>query len=83
MITCFGYEWDYIGEHLDIPKLNQITKYQRRIPPLHQLVAGYLGVNTDDLTSENNLNSFISDMKKNGYSETKKINRIKIQNGNE
>ena len=43
MITCFGWEWDYIANNIDIPRLKAITEYQATTPPLHQLVGEYFG----------------------------------------
>lgn len=37
-----GWTWDYIGDHLDLPRLAALNKYWRLYPPVHLLVAGYL-----------------------------------------
>lgn len=48
MITCFpGWTYEYIDDHVDIPRLRAINSYQRQHPPVHILVAAFMGVKGD------------------------------------
>lgn len=42
-MTSTGWTWDYIAEHVDVPRLLAINKYWDAHPPVHLLVAGYMG----------------------------------------
>jgi hypothetical protein len=42
-MTCFNWTWEYIDEHMTLPRLDALNEYWRRNPPLHQLVAAYAG----------------------------------------
>lgn len=39
-----GWTWEYVGEHMDIPRLRKMQHYWEENPPLHVLVASYMGV---------------------------------------
>lgn len=44
-MTCFpGWTFEYIDEHMTLPRYEAIVRYQRKHPPLHVLVASFLGV---------------------------------------
>jgi len=43
LATCFGWTWEYIDEHMTLPRLDAMKDYWNDNPPLHQLVAAYLG----------------------------------------
>ncbi len=40
----FGWTWAYIEEELLMPQVNALSRYLRRNPPLHLIVASALGV---------------------------------------
>lgn len=39
-----GWTWDYCLWHLDIPRLCALNAYWRNSPPVHLMVAAYLGI---------------------------------------
>jgi hypothetical protein len=45
LITCFGWTWEYVDQSMTFPRLAALNVYWKRNPPLHQLVANYLGYN--------------------------------------
>lgn len=38
-----GWSWEYIDEHMTLPRLAALTRYWDQFPPLHVLVAGAVG----------------------------------------
>lgn len=44
IIACTGWTWDYIGEHMTLDRLGALTKYWNSHPPMHLMVAAYLGI---------------------------------------
>ncbi|STZ77344.1 hypothetical protein [Bergeriella denitrificans] len=38
-----GWTWDYVAEHIDLPRLKHLGNYWKQHPPVHLLVAGYMG----------------------------------------
>jgi hypothetical protein len=45
LLTCFpGWTYEYIDDHMTIPRVLEINAYQAKCPPLHIMVAGYLGI---------------------------------------
>lgn len=40
---CTGWTWDYVVEHIDIPRLTHLKDYWSQFPPLAIIVAHYLG----------------------------------------
>jgi len=75
-MTCFGWTWEYIEDNVDLIRLKAINDYQRENPPIHQLVAAYMGVgesnnNTTykemtDEEREENAKSFIAFLQASG-----------------
>lgn len=43
MIACTGWTWEYIDNHMTIPRLSAMTRYWNQNPPVHVLVAEYMG----------------------------------------
>jgi hypothetical protein len=39
-----GWTWDYIGDHLDLPRLGALYEYWGDHPPLHVMAASYFGI---------------------------------------
>lgn len=35
LITVTGWTWEYIGEYMTFPRLNQLCEYWKNTPPLH------------------------------------------------
>ena len=44
VIACTGWTWDYVAEHLDLPRLKALNLYWADNPPLHRMVASFLGI---------------------------------------
>lgn len=42
MIACTGWTWDEVGR-LTMPRLKALNRYWKKHPPVHLLVAAYLG----------------------------------------
>lgn len=54
MLTCFpGWTWEYIDDHMTLPRLAAITKFQDKNPPLHWLVAAHMGVHEHQAKAAN------------------------------
>lgn len=43
--ACFGWDYDYIDNHMTLSRLKEYGDYIKDNPPVHQMVAAYLGVN--------------------------------------
>jgi len=44
-LTCFpGWTYEYIDQHIDIPRLISLNSYWQKHPPLHLLAAAFMGV---------------------------------------
>lgn len=44
LMTCFpGWTYEYIDDHMTIPRVLEINGYQKKHPALHIMVAGYIG----------------------------------------
>ncbi len=39
-----GWTWEYIGQCLTLPRLYAMLDYWKQFPPLHESVAGALGI---------------------------------------
>ena len=39
-----GWTWDYVEEQVDVPRLAAMSAYWEDYPPLHVMVAAYLGI---------------------------------------
>ena len=44
LVACTGWTWDYIAENVDLPRLESLNRYWDQFPPLHVMVASYLGL---------------------------------------
>lgn len=38
-----GWTLDYVGDHIDLPRLTTLSKYWVKHPPIHILMAAYTG----------------------------------------
>lgn len=39
-----GMSWDQARHEMDIPRLEALNRYWKHSPPVHQLVARYMGI---------------------------------------
>ena len=39
-----GWTWDYVADNLDLPRIQHLNEYWREHPPVHILVASYMGI---------------------------------------
>ncbi|HFC8542721.1 TPA: hypothetical protein ACFP4Q_000835 [Neisseria weaveri] len=46
--ACTGWTWDYVAENIDLPRLNHLGEYWKQHPPVHILVAAYMGYKGQD-----------------------------------
>ena len=44
MCQALGWTWEEARDQLDIPRLNDLNRYWKTSPPVHQSVAAYLGI---------------------------------------
>ena len=49
LIACTGWTWDII-DGLDMPRVEAMMKYYSDHPPLHLMVATYLGIEPKEKT---------------------------------
>ena len=42
------WNWEYIDDHMDIPRLLKMNKFWRSNPPLRDMVQAYLGIQPPD-----------------------------------
>ena len=54
IIDRTGWSWEYVDDHMDIPRLLKMNQYWRAHPPLREMVQAYLGIEikTDDSGQE-------------------------------
>lgn len=38
-----GWTWEYVGQHMDLPRLFALSGYWKKYPPVHVLFAAYAG----------------------------------------
>lgn len=43
LVMVTGWTWEYIDEFVTIPRLLEMSAYWRKSPPLHELVAAFVG----------------------------------------
>lgn len=51
--ATFGWDYDYIDNHMTLSRLNEYRQYMTHHPPTHQLVAAYLGYEYQDKQAGN------------------------------
>jgi hypothetical protein len=42
-MTTFGWTWEYVDDEMTLPRLHAIFRQWKRFPPVHIMVANYLG----------------------------------------
>jgi hypothetical protein len=47
-MTTFGWSWEYVDEQMTLPRLHSVWKQWKRFPPIHKMVAVYLGMAKPD-----------------------------------
>jgi len=62
LITCFNWSWEYIDDHMTLPRLDALREYWKSNPPLHQIMAAYAGFKPTEVPEEkeNNLADFMA-----------------------
>ncbi|HLQ13101.1 MAG TPA: hypothetical protein VK130_07630 [Steroidobacteraceae bacterium] len=55
MTSFQGWTWEYIDEHMTIQRLLAINAYQEKSPPMHLMVAAYLGIKQKGSAPASNL----------------------------
>lgn len=53
LIACTGWTWDYIAENVDLLRLETLNRYWDKFPPLHVMVAAYLGLKPQESKTTN------------------------------
>lgn len=43
-MACTGWDWDTVVWETDLPRLQALNQYWADNPPLHKMVAAYLGI---------------------------------------
>lgn len=49
---CTGWTWEYIDEHMTLPRLAEMSAYWKNNPPLHSMIAAYFGIGTPKKQSD-------------------------------
>ena len=44
LITSLGWTWDYIDEHMTLPRLTVLSAYWQNHPPTHIALAAFLDI---------------------------------------
>lgn len=52
MITVTGWTFEYIDDHMTVPRLRALSEYWEHSPPVHVLVAAYMGVGKKDKATD-------------------------------
>lgn len=47
-----GWTWDYVAENIDLPRIGYLSEYWRNHPPVHILVASYMGIRPSEQPNE-------------------------------
>ena len=48
-----GWTWDYIADNIDLPRAQSLSKYWQQHPPVHILLAAYVGYTAPTLGNPN------------------------------
>lgn len=60
IVACTGWTWDYVGEHIDIPRLLALKEYWAENPPVHMMVKAYLGIGKKEEEKPGNLGDLLA-----------------------
>lgn len=50
--ACFGWDYDYIDNHMTLSRLKEYGEYLKQNPPLHQIAAAYCGLAHKEVNEE-------------------------------
>lgn len=50
--ACFGWDYDYIDNHMTLSRLKEYGEYLKQNPPLHQIAAAYCGLAHKEINEE-------------------------------
>ncbi len=64
----FGYSYEYIDEFFTLPRLAEVYSYWGRNPPIHKMIAAYLGIKPEAAPTSETLSEadYIESLKQNG-----------------
>lgn len=57
-----GWTWDYISEHVDLPRLAALNDYWSVHPPVHVMVAAYLGIGAETKPKEQDFSELFQNL---------------------
>jgi hypothetical protein len=40
----FGWTWEYVDQHMTLPRLSILNRYWKKHPPVHCMLAMYFGI---------------------------------------
>jgi hypothetical protein len=69
VITVTGWTWQYVRDEFDLTGLRRMYRYWGEHPPVHELVAGYMGVGAKKVKAKasSSLRDFASEMGASGF----------------
>jgi hypothetical protein len=44
MAMTFGWTFEHIDEFVTLPQLKEMSRFWKKNPPIHQMIAAYLGI---------------------------------------
>ncbi len=64
----FGYSFEYIDQFMTLPRVMEIQNYWRKHPPVHVMIAAYLGIKPEAESKSETLSEadYIESLKQNG-----------------
>lgn len=65
-----GWTWDYVTEHVDLPRLEALNRYWAGHPPVHVMVAAYFGIKPEDEASDPEKQDFTALLSMGEFSQT-------------
>ncbi len=68
LIMVTGWTWEYIDEHMTLPRLYEMNDYWAKYPPVHLMLASFFGVTKQEkpLTGKDLVQMFPNGVKSNG-----------------
>lgn len=69
LAASFGWTWDYIDKEMTLPRLYEINRYFENHPPVHILLAAFMGVKQKPtMKKEEDLDAMIAELSQAGLS---------------
>ena len=59
LITVTGWTWEYIDDHMTIPRLDEMTTYWKYQPPIHLMLASFFGIKEKTKEPEMSFEDFV------------------------